>query len=207
MKTNFFEQVTGLQINGNLQINIQSNDIGTLTVAVLLANSNPKITQGKTIPPMLLKGTAQELDEGFFSQINEPVKQTVKLFANLEAYQAELDKAKKQPEKSNGKIAPAITKKGADNSLFTQPDEETDNDADDDLEEQPDETEAIAEKQRLYDEAMERVANLNGQMKYVEALAQLPDVAEYPDKSVELNKKRDALQSRQKMYESLQQEV
>ena len=55
MKTSFFEQIAGLQINGNLQISIQPNDIGTITVSVLLANSNPKITQGKTIPPMLLK--------------------------------------------------------------------------------------------------------------------------------------------------------
>jgi PRTRC genetic system protein E len=207
MKTNFFEQIAGLQINGTLQINIQSNDIGTVTVSVLLTNSNPKITQGKNIPPMLLKGTPQELDEQFFGEIVEPVKQTVKLFANLEAYQAEIDKAKKQPEKTNGKPAPATTKKVADNSLFTQPADEPDNDADDELDEQPDETETLAEKQRLYDEAMERVSNLNGQMKYVEALAQLPDEAEYPDKSEELNKKRDALQSRQKMYESLQQEV
>src|SRR5476651_2276858 len=143
MKMNFFEQIAGLQINGNLQINIQSNDIGTLAVTVLLANQNPKITQGKNIPPMLLKGTAQELDEAFFNQINEPVKQTVKLFANLEVYQAELDKAKKQPEKPTGKTTTTTAKK-ADNSLFTQPTEEPDNDRDDELDEQPDETERLA---------------------------------------------------------------
>jgi hypothetical protein len=92
---------------------------------------------------MLLKGTVQELDEKFFTEIGEPVKQTVKLFANQEAYQAELDKAKKQPEKAGGKTAPT-TQKGADNSLFNQPAEETDNDADDDLDEQNDQTEAFS---------------------------------------------------------------
>src|ERR1700761_8237841 len=130
MKTNFFEQIAGLQINGTLQMTVQSNDIGTLAVTILLANQNPKITPGKNIPPMLLKGTAQELDEGFFAQIDEPIKQTVSLFANLEAYQAELDKAKKQPEKTNGKTTTATTKKTVDNSLFTQPAEEPDNDPD-----------------------------------------------------------------------------
>jgi hypothetical protein len=73
------------------------------------------------------------------------VKQTVKLFANLEAYQAELDKAKKQPEKAGVKsTTPA--KKVTDNSLFTQPAEEPENDADDDLDEQIDETENICRK-------------------------------------------------------------
>jgi hypothetical protein len=36
MKTNFFEQVAGLQINGTLQINIQAQEGGTFTVSVLL---------------------------------------------------------------------------------------------------------------------------------------------------------------------------
>jgi PRTRC genetic system protein E len=204
MKTNFFEQVAGLQINGNMQINIQCNDIGTLAVTVLLANQNPKITQGKNIPPMLLKGTTQELDEAFFDKISEPVKQTVKLFANLEAYQAELDKAKKQPEKPTGKASTTTTKK-ADNSLFSQPAEEPVNDADDDLDEQADETEDLAEKQRLYDEAMQRVGQLNTDMKYKEALAQLPDAEEYPDKVNEINTKREQLEKRQALYASLQE--
>ncbi|MCR8557364.1 PRTRC system protein E [Mucilaginibacter sp. BJC16-A38] len=206
MKTNFFEQIAGLQINGTLQINIQPQEGGTLTVSVLLANNNPRITAGKNIPPMLLKATTQELDEKFFTEIGEPAKQTVRLFANLEAYQAELDKAKKQPEKT-GKTTTVTAKKSADNSLFSQPAEEPDNDADDDLEEQPDETEALAEKQRLYDEAIRRVGQLNTDMKYKEAIAQLPDAEEYPDKAGEIKTKREALEKRQELYASLQTEV
>ena len=93
MKTNFFELIAGLAVNGTLQITIQPQESGTLTVSVLLSNTNPKITTGKNIPPMLLKGLAQELDEAFFNQIGEPVKKTSKLFANAEAHQKELDKA------------------------------------------------------------------------------------------------------------------
>ncbi|MEZ2336370.1 PRTRC system protein E [Mucilaginibacter sp. RCC_168] len=207
MKTNFFEQIAGLQINGTLQINIQPHEGGTLTVSVLLANNNPKITSGKNIPPMLLKATAQELDEEFFTEIGEPTKQTVRLFANLEAYQAELDKAKKQPEKPGGKTATVDNKKAVDNSLFNQPAEEHEDDVHDDLEEQHDETEALVEKARLYDEAMQRVNRLNTDMKYKEAIAQLPDVDEYPDKANEINKRREQLQQRQKLYASLQTEV
>lgn len=205
MKTNFFEQIAGLQINGNLQINIQAQEGGTLTVSILLANNNPKITAGKNIPPMLLKGTIQELDEKFFAEVSEPLKQTVKLFANQEAYQAELDKAKKQPEKA-GKTATPTAKKTTDNSLFSQPAEEQETDEDDELDEQPDETEALAEKQLQYDEAMQRVTKLNAEMKYKEAIAQLPDAEEYPDKAAEIKSKREQLQKRQELYASLQTE-
>jgi PRTRC genetic system protein E len=204
MKTNFFEQIAGLQINGTLQINIQPKEGGTLTVSVLLANNNPQITTGKNIPPMLLKGTTQELDEKFFGEIGEPVKQTVKLFANAEAYQAELDNAKKQPEKA-GKTATPTAKKTTDNSLFSQPAEEPDNDADDDLEELSAKNGILAEKQRLYDEAMQRVGQLNTEMKYREAIAQLPDAEEYPDKANEIKTKREQLQKRQELYASLQE--
>lgn len=205
MKTNFFELIAGLQINGNLQINIQAQEGGTLTVSVLLANTNPKITAGKNIPPMLLKGTIAELDEKFFAEIAEPVKQTVRLFANAEAHQAELDKAKKQPEKTTAKAGATPAKKATDNSLFSQPAEpEID---DEEVEEQPSETEDLAEKQRLYDEAMHKVGELNAQMKYKEAIAQLPDAEEYPDKADELKAKRAQLQKRQEVYASLQEEA
>ena len=203
MKTNFFEHIAGLATNGTLQINIRQRESGCLVVSLLLAHTNPKITDGKNLPPMLFKGSPQELDEAFFNQIAEPVKQTVKLFANLEAYQAELDKAKKQPEKA--KAGTAVAKKPADNSLFSQPAEEPENEDEDDLDGQPDETENLAEKQRLYDEAMQRVSQLNTDMKYKEAIAQLPDPEEYPDKATELKTKREQLQKRQDLYASLQE--
>jgi len=54
---------------------------------------------------------------------------------------------------------------------------------------------------------MQRVGELNTQMKYKEAIAQLPDAEEYPEKANEINIKRDALQKRQELYASLQQDV
>jgi len=207
MKTNFFEQVAGLAITGTLQINIQPQESGTLTVSVMLVNNNPKITTGKNIPPMLLTGSAQELDEAFFNQVGEPVKRTVKLFANADAYQKELDKAG-QAGKKDKDSKDKSAKGTANTNLFTQqPDEHTDDDLDEVPDEQADDSEAIAEKQRLYDEAMQRVGELNTQMKYKEAIAQLPDAEEYPEKADEINIKRDALQKRQELYASLQQDV
>jgi len=207
MKTNFFEQIAGLAVNGTLQITIQPQESGTLTVSVLLSNTNPKITTGKNIPPMLLKGLAQELDEAFFNQIGEPVKKTSKLFANAEAHQKELDKAGQAGKKDNGKDK--TVKSVTNTNLFTQQPEEQpdDDDLDEVPEEQPDDSENLADKQRLYDEAMQRVNTLNGQMKYADAIAQLPDPEEYPEKVEEIRKKGEALLKRQEMYASLQQDV
>lgn len=204
MKTNFFQQIAGLGFKGNFLLNINQDETGVLTVSAVLKKGNTTATAGNQLPPMLFKGTPEELDEGFFEQFAQPVKQTLKLFTNLEAYQAELDKAKKQPEKA-GKTTTANPKKPADNSLFAQPaePEEPQDDEVDDI----DETETLLEKQRLFDEAMQRVAELNTQMKYKEAIAQLPDADEYPDKADELKTKRAQLEKRQELFASLQTEV
>jgi PRTRC genetic system protein E len=213
MKTNFFELVAGLSISGNLQINIHQNESGTQTVSVMLSAKDPKATTGKNLPPMLLKGTPQELDETFFKYITEPAKQTEKLFVNAEAYQKELEKAKKQAttdkDKKDTPGTPANAKPKNDINLFDQQaDEQPDvDDFEEPLDEQPDDSEALAEKQRLYDEAMQSVNTLNGQMKYAEAFAQLPDPEEYPDKAEEIKNKGEALLKRQELYASLQQEV
>jgi PRTRC genetic system protein E len=213
MKTNFFELIAGLSLSGNLQINIHQHESGGQTVSVLLTAKDPKATAGKSLPPILLKGSPQELDNGFFQYISEPAKQTEKLFANADTYKKELDKAQKLATTAketklattgNGK-APA---KGDLFNTTSEPQIEENNDDDDEpLDEQPDDSEAIAEKQRLYDEAMQRVNTLNGQMKYAEAIAQLPDPEEYPDKVEEIRIKGEALLKRQEMYASLQQDV
>ena len=209
MKTNFFELIAGLSITGNLQLNIHQNESGTQTVSVLLSAKDPKGTAGKNLPPMLLKGSPQELDEAFFRQITEPVRQTEKLFANAEAYQKELEKAKKQGVQDKDKKSATTTAKSADTNLFSNPQETPpdDDDFDEPLDEQPDDTASRAEKQRLYEEAIGKVNTLNGQMKYAEAIAQLPDPGEYPDKAEDIKIKGEALRKRQQMYASLQQDV
>src|SRR6185437_8406842 len=177
MKTNFFELIAGLSISGNLQITIHQHERGTQTVSVLLAAKDPKTPTGKTLPPMLLKGSPQELDEAFFVEITQPVKQTEKLFANAEAYQKELDKAKKQATIDKDKKGTAnanVALKAPDSNLFSSQPEvlRDDDDLEEPLDEQPNVMEMLAEKQRLYEEAMQRANTLNGQMKYAEAIAQ-----------------------------------
>jgi len=190
MKTNFFEQIAGLGFKGNFLLNIHQDEIGVQTVSVVLKKD--KAIDG--LPPMLFKATAGEFDEQFFDKLTEPVKKTAGVISNLDSYQKELDRAKKniRPDKAKAN-KPADNGQEDDdreeeNNLFTPPD---------------DDNQVKAEKKRLYDEAMERVKNLAQQTKYAEALAQLPDVADYPDKAEVIATKRKNLQEGKEAYDKL----
>ncbi|MFD2871956.1 PRTRC system protein E [Mucilaginibacter ximonensis] len=198
MKTNFFEQIAGLGFNGNFLLNIHQDETGVQTVSVILKRESVKATAGTNLPPMLFKATAQELDEGFFEQLAQPVKQTAGLITNLETYQKEVEKAKKNAKPDKDKTAKATT---------AEPDEEDDKEDDNNLfTPQEDDKQAKAEKKRLYEEAMDRVKELAKQMKYAEALAQLPDPAEYPDKAELIEAKRQEIQAGKDLYDKLAQQ-
>ena len=190
MKTNFFQQIAGLGFNGNFLLNINQDETGVQTVSVVLKRD--KAVNG--LPPMLFKATPEELDEGFFGQLTEPVKQTSGLISNIENYQKELDKAKKNAKPDKSKTTKSTDAEQEDeykddeNDLFTPPE---------------DDKEAKAEKKRLYDDAMEKVKALAQVTKYAEALANLPDVADYPDKADAIEAKRKALEQGKAMYDKL----
>lgn len=50
----------------------------------------------KLIPSLNLKGTAEELDNGFFEQITTPIQAASGLMVNMEAYMKQLEEVKKQ---------------------------------------------------------------------------------------------------------------
>jgi PRTRC genetic system protein E len=193
MKTQFFQQIAGLGFNGNFLLNINQDETGILTVSAVLKKGNVTATTGNSLPPMLFKGTPEELDEGFFEQFARPVKQTAGLINNLEDYQKQLEKAKK-----NGKT-------NTDKTIKTA------SDADDDTDEEPqtlftvqaDDAQVKAEKKRLYDDAMEKVKQLAQNTKYAEALAHLPDPTDYPDKAETIEAKRKTLQAGKEAYDKL----
>ncbi|QKJ32942.1 hypothetical protein HQ865_25380 [Mucilaginibacter mali] len=192
MKTNFFEQIAGLQINGNLLLNIHHDDKGLFTVSAVI--KKPSLSAVNTIPPMLWNGTGAELDEIFFTQFAPPAKATIGLINNLETYQKELDKAKKNGKNDKDKAGKT--------AVATEP--EDDKDDEPDLFSAPaDDTEAKAEKKRLFDEAMDKSKELAKQMKYTEALAQLPDPADYPDKAELIESRRKEIEAGKEIYDKL----
>lgn len=94
METNFFKSILALQVAGNWKINIAKEDTDKLIVSVLFFNDNIGDDARKKVPPILLKGTAEELDKGFFEVIEQPVKDTAQLFANMEQFLKEKEQAK-----------------------------------------------------------------------------------------------------------------
>jgi PRTRC genetic system protein E len=94
METNFFKSILALQVAGNWKINIAKEDTDKLIVSVLFFNDSIGDDARKKVPPILLKGTAQELDEGFFQVIEQPVKETAELFSNMEQFLKEKEQAK-----------------------------------------------------------------------------------------------------------------
>lgn len=96
MKTNFFSLVKQLNISGNLRINIQPQPNGELIVSLLLDTSFVKDDAAKLIPPLVLKGSDNELDNGFFEAIEKPVLGTQTLLLNMQEHITATDKAKRE---------------------------------------------------------------------------------------------------------------
>ena len=102
--TNFFNQIAQMGITGDLQLTISKGIENTLIVSIMLQNEQCGDNAKQMIPPLNLRGTAEELDEGFFQQITTPLQTASGLMVNMEAFMKQLEEAKKQSamEKEKG---------------------------------------------------------------------------------------------------------
>lgn len=193
---NFFEQINTLEFKGALNLNLIKDDTGDLTVSVFLPNATND-NAANVIPPMILKGNANELDAGFFDAIGTPIKHTAALFVNLDAYQQSLKKAselsKAEQDKKNkgnkGKSAGADT------------DDDSSAETEDLFTAQANEQKLLAEKKKNYENAFTQIGELSKQFKYDEAISLLPSVDDYPDKAEEINEKAELLKRQKVKYE------
>ncbi|MFC5683178.1 PRTRC system protein E [Flavobacterium sp. MAHUQ-51] len=96
MNTNFFNQIAQLEIIGNLQLTISKRVENKMVVSILLQNEQCGDNAKQLIPPLNLRGTAEELDEGFFESITVPLRTASGLMVNMEAYMKQLENAQKQ---------------------------------------------------------------------------------------------------------------
>lgn len=94
--TNFFNQIAQMGITGDLQLTISKGTEKTLIVSIMLQNEQCGDNAKQMIPPLNLRGTAEELDEGFFQQITTPLQTASGLMVNMEAFMKQLEVAKKQ---------------------------------------------------------------------------------------------------------------
>ncbi len=106
MKTiQFFQSLVALNVEGNWHITIKTAG-NRMLVSVLFNNDNTVDNAKNIIPPLILKGTAEELDNGFIDAIETPVKKTASLLVNMDEYvkaqetarlQSKMEQDKKQP--------------------------------------------------------------------------------------------------------------
>lgn len=111
MHTPFFSSIASLQLSGSLRLAIQSQATGEMIVSVLLTDEQAKDKALNMIPPLVLRGSAAELDEGFFPSITVPMQQTSALITNTTAYEEALNKAQKETRQEKDKSAVATKEK------------------------------------------------------------------------------------------------
>lgn len=109
MKANFFNQVAAMKISGDLQITVRTADNGAMAVSVMILNEQCTDKAKIRIPPFQLKGTAAEMDEGFFTTISQPLKATESLLSNMTTYMLQLQTAKKYSAEEVAKTSKAKT--------------------------------------------------------------------------------------------------
>ena len=117
METHFFNQIAQLAIQGKLHLVITQEANSQLVVSVLLENEQCSDPAKLLLPPLVLRGTAEELDAGFFQSITQPLEETSSLLVNMEQYieaqkQAQRQSAmeKEKAEKQQKKYDEAMKK-------------------------------------------------------------------------------------------------
>ncbi|MBV4357348.1 PRTRC system protein E [Pinibacter aurantiacus] len=111
MNTNFFSLLAGLDLTGDLHLTISKGANSNLIVSLLLRNEECGDSAKGLIPPLNLRGTTDELDNGFFDNITAPLKSASGLMVNMEAFVKQMEQAKKQS---------AMQKEKADNAKKEQ---------------------------------------------------------------------------------------
>lgn len=104
MNANFFHQITQLQITGDLQLTIAKGAENNLIVSVMLQNEQCGDNAKNIIPPLNLRGTAEELDNGFFEKITTPIQTASGLMVDMESFMKQLEETKKQSAMEKDKV-------------------------------------------------------------------------------------------------------
>ncbi|WP_205528284.1 prtrc system protein e [Flavobacterium psychrotrophum] len=167
--TNFFAHIAAIPFEGCLNITVKK-DGEQLTTSVLLQNDGCGDAAKNHIPPLILRGSAKELCEGFLDAITTPVAETSKLLVNMEQFLKGQEAAKKNAameKKKTEKVDKA------------------------DKSDKPTTPEEI--KEMKYKGIMAEVDKLEAAGKFREAWLKVPKTSEFPDKSEELRNRRASL--------------
>ena len=95
MQTNFFRQIAKMGLTGDLQITLRPTTDNSFVLSVLLNNEQCGDDARKTIPPLNLRGTAEDLDNGFFESITQPLQTASGLMVDMESFMKQLEETKR----------------------------------------------------------------------------------------------------------------
>ena len=98
MDTNFFKYIAQLDIVGTLNLSITKGTEDKIIVSLLVDNKACGDKAKSLIPPLILKGTAEELDNDFFTTIVKPIEDTSGLMVDMEKYIKSQEIAKRQSQ-------------------------------------------------------------------------------------------------------------
>lgn len=119
MQTNFFQHIASLGVSGTFRISITVENERML-VSVLLSSPGQKDNAAQVVPPMNFRGTATELDEGFFESFKEPAVQTFALFSNMNQYMEQLEIAREKSKEQQDKKTNEVKTKQSANKKYEQ---------------------------------------------------------------------------------------
>lgn len=95
MQTNFFRQIGKMNLTGDLHIIVRTTGQNNYVLSVLLNNEQCGDEARKLIPPLNLRGTAEDLDNGFFETVSNPLQTASGLMVDMESFMKQLEEAKK----------------------------------------------------------------------------------------------------------------
>lgn len=181
MTTNFFKNIADLNAPGIWTIGIQNDENGNFTVSALYVPFKSNEPATKMIVPLIHRGTASDIDEGFFEATVTQVNTLKGLYSNIKAVTASVDAAKKKLGQGS-KPQPAKAEGSTDEIEVGEP------------------KVSAEEKRKAYTDTIRKVVELNDLCKYEDALNILPTVEDYPEKKQELEKRRADLERKQAQY-------
>lgn len=94
-KTNFFQGLEALQIKGTIKIVLKQSVNKIWTGSILVVDPDLKDPAVKTLPPLSFSGTSEELGEGFFDALKNPLQKVSTLLVNVSHYEAQVAEAEK----------------------------------------------------------------------------------------------------------------
>ncbi|MGE6397359.1 PRTRC system protein E [Chryseobacterium scophthalmum] len=90
---NFFRQIAQMDINSKLTLSITKATENKILVSILIENDRCGDKAKNIIPPFNLKGSPEELDNGFFEHIKKPVQTADGLISNMQNFLKGLETA------------------------------------------------------------------------------------------------------------------